>query len=159
MSDGKTIKIDDINYAIYRIGNWENDYEINQIGLSNEIPVTKSTLNHVKWSMDEIRSSKFALSDKEVNGFIAISFHLNPKIQEMDVDDVIELEEKEYNDILAELDNLELLDEDDSIPLNGEDYLIYKLEKDCHVTKSTPANEFTRQFHNDELKKIEDALN
>lgn len=159
MSDEEIINVNDINYAIYKIGEWENDYEINQIGLSNEIPVTKSTLNHVKWSMDEIRSSKFALSDKEVNGFIAISFHLNPKIQEMDVDDVIELEEKEYNDILAELDNLELLDEDDSIPLNGEDYLIYKLEKDCHVTKSTPANEFTRQFHNDELKKIEDALN
>ncbi|AMD16964.1 hypothetical protein TL18_02345 [Methanobrevibacter sp. YE315] len=159
MSDEEIIKVNDINYAIYKIGKWENDYEINQIGLSNEIPVTKSTLNHVKWSMDEIRSSKFALSDKEVNGFIAISFHLNPKIQEMDVDDVIELEEKEYNNILAELNNLELLDEDDSIPLNGEDYLIYKLEKDCHVTKSTPANEFTRQFHNDELKKIEDALN
>ena len=35
---------------------------------------------------------------------------------------------------------------------------IYKLEKDCHVTTSTPANEFTQKFYESELKKIEDAL-
>ena len=33
---------------------------------------------------------------KQVNGFVAIAYHLNPKIQEMDLEDVIELEEKEY---------------------------------------------------------------
>ena len=37
-------------------------------------------------------------------------------------------------------------------------YLIYKLEKDCHVTTSIPANDFTKKFYQDELKRIEDAL-
>lgn len=153
-----SIDVNDINYAVYKIGDWKNDYEINQIGLSREIPVTKNTLNHVKWSMDEIRNSKFDMSDKEVNGFVAIAEQLNPKIQEMDLDEVIELEETEYNNILDELNDLELLDETESIPLDGEDYLIYKLEKEHHVTKSTPANERTRQFYISELKRIREAL-
>lgn len=157
MADNE-INVDDINYAVYKIGEWKNHYEINQIGLSREIPVTKNTLNHVKWSMEEIRNSKFDMSDKEVNGFVAIAEQLNPIIQEMELEDVIELEEKEYKNILDELDGLELLGENDSIPIDGEDYLIYKLQKEHHVTKSTPANEFTQQFYISELKRIKDAL-
>ena len=158
MADENIINLDDINYAVYKIGEWKNHYEINQIGLSREIPVTKNTIDHIKFSMDEIRNSEFALSDKKVNGFVAIAFQLNPKVQEMEIDDIVELEEKEYNDILSELENLELLSDDETIPLDNEEYLIYKLEKDCHVTTSTPANEFTRKFYADELKKIEEAL-
>ncbi|WP_458455298.1 hypothetical protein [Methanobrevibacter sp.] len=158
MANDEIISVNDINYAIYKIGEWKNKYEINQIGWSSEIPVTKNTLNHVKWSMEEIRNSRFAFSDKEVNGFVAIALQLNPKLQDMDVEDLIKLEEKEFDDIQNELENLELLDENESIPLDGKDYLIYKLEKECHVTKSTPANEFTKEFYDNELKKIEDAL-
>ena len=80
--------------------------------------------------MDEIRNSKFDISDKTVNGFVAIALQLNSKLQEMDLDEVIELEEKEYKNILEELDNLDLLNDEDSLPLDGEDYLIFKLEKD-----------------------------
>ncbi len=158
MADDEIIKCDDINYAIYKIGEWENDYEINQIGLSREIPVTDLTVFHMKFSMDEIRNTKFDMDDKQVNGFVAIAEQLNPKIQEMELDEVIELEEKEYQNIINELDALELLDENESIPLNTEDYLIYKLEKEHHVTKSIPANEFTRQFYISELKRIKEAL-
>ena len=158
MEDEEIINLDDINYAVYKIGEWKNHYEINQIGLSREIPVTKNTITHIKFSMDEIRNSQFSLSDKTVNGFVAIAMQLNPKVQEMELDDVIELEEKEYQNILSELDGLDVLSDDESIPLDGEEYLIYKLEKDCHVTTSTPANEFTQKFYEDELKKIEDAL-
>jgi len=158
MTDEKTINLDDINYAVYKIGEWKNHYEINQIGLSREIPVTKNTIMHIKFSMDEIRASQFDLSDKKVNGFVAIAMQLNPKVQEMQLDDIIDLEEKEYQSILDELENLEVLSEDESIPLETEDYLIYKLEKDCHVTTSIPANEFTKQFYKDELKRIEEAL-
>ena len=158
MADDEMINVDDINYAIYTIGEWENSYEINQIGLSSEIPATKNTLTHVKFSMEEIRNTKFSSSDKIVNGFVAIALHLNPKVQDMELEEVIDLEEKEYQNILKELEGLELLDDGESIPLNGEDYLIYKLEKDCHVTKSTPANLFTINYYNNELKKIEDAL-
>ncbi|MDO5809589.1 MAG: hypothetical protein Q4Q37_00725 [Methanobrevibacter sp.] len=52
MTDEKIINLDDINYAVYKIGDWKNHYEINQIGLSHEIPVTKNTITHIKFSMD-----------------------------------------------------------------------------------------------------------
>ena len=155
MSEEKVISLNDINYAVYKIGDWKNHYEINQIGLSSEIPVTKNTITHIKFSMDEIRASQFSVSDKTVNGF---AMQLNPKVQEMELDDIIELEQTEYQNILEELENLDVLSDEDSIPLENDEYLIYKLEKDCHVTTSTPANEFTKKFYQNELKKIEDAL-
>ena len=158
MSSDEIINIDDINYAVYKIGDWKNNYEINQIGISSEIPVTKNTVHHVKLSMEEIRMSTFEISDKSVNGFVAIALQLNPKVQEMEMDDVIALEEKEYEDILKELDDLVLLDDDKTLSLETEDYLIYKLEKDCHVTNSIPANKYTKRFYFEEMKRIEDAL-
>lgn len=160
---GKTeenkIKADDVNYAIYKIGDWDNDYEINQVGLSSEIPVTENTMDHVKLSMDEIRRAEFEIDNKTVNGSVAIAFQLNSKIQEMDLADAIELEQKEFDNITEELANVELMDNDDEISLDSKDYLIYKLEKECHVTKSIPANDFTKKYHDMEIKKIEDALN
>ncbi len=158
MSDDKVINLDDINYAVYKIGEWKNHYEINQIGLSREIPVTKNTIDHIKFSMEEIRNTEFSISDRKVNGFVAIAMQLSSVVQEMELDDVVDLEEKEYQNILEELENLDVLSDEDSIPLETDEYLIYKLEKDCHVTTSIPANEFTKQFYKDELKKIEEAL-
>lgn len=158
MADEKIINLDDMNYAVYKIGEWKNHYEINQIGLSREIPVTKNTIDHIKFSMDEIRNSQFEISDKTVNGFVAIAMQLNPKVQEMKLDDVIELEEKEYECILNELENVELLDDDETLPLESEEYLIYKLEKECHVTTSIPVNKFTKRFYLEEMKRIDDAL-
>lgn len=152
------INVDDMNYAIYKIGNWKNKYEINQIGLSSEIPATKNTLNHVKFSMDEIRNTEFSISDKKVNGFVAIAMQLNPKVQKMELDDIVALEQEEFDNIVLELDDLELLNDDEDIPLETDEYLIYKLEKECHVTTSIPANDFTKEFYKQELKKIEDAL-
>ena len=158
MSEDNKINVNDINYAVYKIGNWKNEYEINQIGLSKEIPVTKPTITHIKFSMDEIRKSQFDISNKTVNGFVAIAFQLNPKIQEMDLEDVIELEQKEFDNIIDELDNLELLDDNSTIDLDDENYLIYKLEKECHVTTSIPANEHTKKYYEDEMKRIDDAV-
>ena len=158
MSDENKIDVNDINYAVYKLGNWENNYEINQIGLSKEIPVTKPTITHIKFSMDEIRKSQFNISDKTVNGFVAIALQLNPKVQEMDLDDVISLEQEEYDNIIGELDNLDLLDENSTIDLDDENYLIYKLEKECHVTTSIPANEHTKKFYEAEMKRIDDAV-
>lgn len=158
MSDDKKINVNDINYAIYKLENWKNTYEINQIGLSKEIPVTKPTITHIKFSMDEIRKSQFDISNRTVNGFVAIAFQLNPKIQEMELDDVIELEQKEFDNIIDELDNLELLDEDSTVDLDDDSYLIYKLEKECHVTTSIPANEHTKKYYEEEMKRIDDAV-
>ena len=158
MDDDKKINADNINYAVYKLGNWQNDYEINQIGLSKEIPVTKPTVTHIKFSMDEIRNAQFEISDKTVNGFVAIALQLNPKVQEMDIEDVITLEKEEFDKICAELDSLELLDDGSAIDLDDENYLIYKLEKECHVTQSIPANEHTRKFYEAEMKRIDDAV-
>lgn len=157
MAEDEIINFDDMNYAIYRIGSWKNDYEINQIGLSREIPVTENTLFHVKLTMEEIRKSQFNISDKDVNGFVAIAYHLNSKIQEMDLDDAIRLEEEEYENILKELDDLDVLSEG-STPLETDQYLIYKLEKECHVTNSIPANKYTKKFYLDEMKRIDDSV-
>ena len=158
MDNKETIKLDDINYAIYKIGDWSNHYEINQIGLSREIPVTKNTVWHVKFSMEEIRNTKFEMSGKTINGFVLFALQLNPNVKNMDLDEVIALEEEEYQNILKEIEDLDLLDDKGTIPLDNDEYLIYKLEKECHVTTSTPANEFTENFHAKELKKIEEAL-
>ena len=158
MSDDKKIDVNDINYAVYKLGNWKNDYEINQIGLSKEIPVTEPTITHIKFSMDEIRKSQFDISTKTVNGFVAIALQLNPKVQEMDLDDVIELEQKEYDNIIDELDNLELLADGSTIDLDDDTYLIYKLEKECHVTTSIPANENNKKYYEAEMKRIDDAV-
>ena len=158
MVEDNLVKLDDVNYAVYKIGDWKNEYEINQIGLSKEIPVSGPTLTHVKLSMDEIRKSEFEIGDVKVNGFVAIALQLNSKVQKMNLDDVIALEEEEFSKILEELDDLELLDPSDTIPIDSEDYLIYKLEKDCHVTNSIPANDFTRKFYLEEMRRIEDAV-
>ena len=158
MVDNEKINVDDIIYAIYKLGDWKNHYEVNQIGLSREIPVTKNTITHVKFSMDEIRASQFEISDQTVNGFVAIAIQLSSKIQDMEIEDVIKLEEKEFQNILKELDDLKVLDDDTTVPLDGEEYLIYKLEKDCHVTNSIPANDYTKKFYLEEMKRIEDAL-
>ena len=158
MTDVEKIKVDDINYAIYKIGDWKNHYEINQIGLSKEIPVTKPTVTHIKFSMDEIRNAQFEISDKTVNGFVAIALQLNPKVQEMELGDVINLEQEEFDKISEELDNLELLADDLTLDLDDDNYLIYKLEKECHVTHSIPANEHTRKYYEAEMKRIDDAV-
>ena len=76
MEKPEIINFDNINYAIYKVGSWKNHYEINQIGLSKEVPVTKATLHHVKLSMDEIRKSEFDIDNKTVNGFVAIALQL-----------------------------------------------------------------------------------
>ena len=93
MDNEEIINLDDINYAIYKIGDWSNHYEINQIGLSREIPVTKNTVSHVKISMEEIRNTKFDMQDKSINGFVLFALQLNPNVQKMELDDVIALEE------------------------------------------------------------------
>ena len=158
MSDENKIDVNDINYVVYKLGNWKNNYEINQIGLSKEIPVTKPTITHIKFSMDEIRKSQFDISNKTVNGFVAIALQLNPKVQEMNLDDVVALEQEEYDKIMEELDALELLDDNSTINLDDDTYLIYKLEKECHMTTSIPANEHTKKYYEAEMKRIDDAV-
>ena len=158
MAEENKIDVNDINYAVYKLGNWKNDYEINQIGLSKEIPLTKPTITHIKFSMEEIRKAQFDVSNKTVNGFVAIALQLNPKVQDMDLDDVISLEQEEYDNIIEELDNLELLDDDSTVDLDDENYIIYKLEKECHMTISIPANEHTKKYYENEMKRIDDAV-
>lgn len=152
------INFNDINYAIYKLGNWKLNYKINQIGLSNEIPFTKNTKEHIILSMNEIRKAEFEINNVKVNGFVVIAYQTNNEFKQTDLKDIIKLEEEEYENILKELDSLELVD-NGSVELETEKYLIYKLEKECHITKAIPANQYTMKHHIEEIKKIEKSLN
>ena len=151
----KKIDVNNENYVIYKLGKWQNVYKINQVGFSSEIPVTEVTRNHVISSIDKIREVTFDLDDEKVNGCIAIGYSINPEIQKMDPQDIIELEEKEYNMIIDELNKLELLNKG-SIPLDTEDYLIFKLEVHHHNIVSIPVNDFTKKYHEAEIKKLKE---
>ena len=91
MADEKEIKCDNINYAVYRIGKWANDYEINILGTASEMPVTKPTLEHMVKHMDHIRASVFEIGGKEVNGMIGLAMQFNPSFASSDLDELIEL--------------------------------------------------------------------
>ncbi|OWT32859.1 hypothetical protein BGI41_05405 [Methanobrevibacter sp. 87.7] len=155
-----TVKCDDIDYAIYTVSNWKNDYKINLIGTSKEIPVTKVTREHVLFSLEQIRKSEFDINGTKVNGLVALGRQLNPEIQEMPLDELISLEEKEYKNITEEILELPMLPEDEEIDLSTEDYLIYKLVKDEHsITSPKPANKFTLDYHMSEIKKLQKQNN
>ena len=149
----KGIKCKDRNYAIYRIGNWKNDYKINVIGTSTEIPITSPTKHHVELNMEQIRSSSFEFNGKEVNGMVGLAIQLNPSLideniddlveLEENIDDLVELEEKEFNLISEELNNLELKKDNEEIDPNSFEYLIYHLVYEGHNLTSKPANDFT----------------
>ncbi|KZX15311.1 hypothetical protein MBCUT_15800 [Methanobrevibacter cuticularis] len=155
-SANEKISFSDINYAIYKIGNWKNSYEINLIGDSNEIPVTEATKNHVLLSMEEIRKSRFDIGDKKVNGLVALAIQLCDKFKDSDIDELVAKEEKEYENILNELNDLEVENPNDSIELENDKFLIYKLEKEDHVTIARPANKFTENHHIEEIKKLQE---
>jgi len=153
-SNNPIISFSDINYAIYRIGNWKNKYEINLIGTSREIPATENTKEHVLNNMEEIRKSQFEIGEREVNGIVGLSIQLNSQLQGKDIDEIVAEEEKEYENIVNEINALELEDSNDSIELENDKFLIYKLEKDHHVTVAKPANGLTMKHHVDEIARL-----
>ncbi|MBQ6813025.1 MAG: hypothetical protein IJP12_00145 [Methanobrevibacter sp.] len=150
------IKCDNINYAVYRIGDWENDYELNIIGTANEIPVTEPTLKHMLKQMDHIRVSVFEIGGKEVNGMIGLAMQFNPKFASRDLDELIEQEEKEYENIMAELNALELKGAKDIIFLDTDEYVIYKLEYDGHSLSPKPYNDYAKRHHMEEIKRLKE---
>jgi len=148
------ISFSDVNYAIYKLGAWKNSYKINLIGISSEIPVTEATKEHVLGNMNEIRNSKFELGEIEVNGIVGLSIQLNPKLQKEDINKIISEEEEEYKNIVEEINNLELETSDGSIELENDKFLIYKLEKDHHITVAKPANDKTLKHHAEEIMRL-----
>jgi len=148
------ISFNDVNYAIYKLGKWKNSYRINLIGTSNEIPVTETTKEHVLNNMYEIRKSKFELGEKEVNGLVGLSIQLNPQLQGENIDDIVAEEEEEYKNIVDEINALELEDSEGSIELENDKFLVYKLEKDHHVTVAKPANGKTLKHHVEEIERL-----
>ena len=132
------INCDNINYAVYRIGNWENDYEINILGTASEIPVTKPTLEHMVKQMDHIRASVFNIGGKR------------------DIDELIELEEKEHENIMNELNSLELKEAKDVIFLDTDEFVIYKLEYDGHTLSPKPYNDYAKRHQMEEIKRLKE---
>lgn len=150
------INCDNINYAVYKIGNWQNDYEINIIGTANEIPVTKPTLEHMLKQMDHIRVSVFNIGGKEVNGMIGLAMQFNPSFASRDLDELVELEEKEYKNIMDELNGLELKDAKDVIFLDTDEFVIYKLEYDGHTLSPKPYNDYAKKHQMGEIKRLKE---
>jgi len=150
------ISFDDINYTIYKIGKWKNNYRINLIGTSNEIPATETTKRHVLNNMNEIRNSKFELDGREVNGIVGLSIQLNPQLQGENIGDMMAEEEKEYKNIVDEINGLELEDSDGSIELENDEFLIYRLRKRHHVISAKPANGLTVKHHAEEIQRLKE---
>lgn len=150
------INCDNINYAVYKIGNWQNDYEINIIGTANEIPVTKPTLEHMLKQMDHIRVSVFNIGGKEVNGMIGLAMQFNPSFASRDLDELVELEEKEYKNIMDELNGLELKEAKDVIFLDTDEFVIYKLEYDGHTLSPKPYNDYAKKHQMEEIKRLKE---
>ncbi|MDR2545574.1 MAG: hypothetical protein LBD03_08615 [Methanobrevibacter sp.] len=148
------IKFSDINYSIYKIGSWNNSYKINLIGKSNEIPVTKSTVDHVLLSMNEIRKSNFEVDGENINGILALSTQLNSELKETPIKELIAIENDEYKNIVDEINELKLETPEKSVKLDNDQYLIYKLEKEHHITIAKPANKFTENYHVEEIEKL-----
>jgi len=154
LSDTNMISFDDVNYAVYKVGNWKNSYKINLIGTSNEIPVTEVTKDHVLFNINEIRNSTFEIEGKEVNGIVALSMQLNNALQGIAIDELINEEKEEYENIVNEINSLELEDSNGAIELENNKFLIYKLEKDHHITVAKPANDFTMKHHAREIQRL-----
>ncbi|MBE6512550.1 MAG: hypothetical protein E7Z75_05365 [Methanobrevibacter olleyae] len=156
MAEDKEIKCDNINYAVYKIGDWKNDYEINIIGTASEIPVTKPTLEHMLKQMDHIRTSVFEIGVKEVNGMIGLAMQFNPSFASRDIDELIELEDKEFKNIMDELNSVELKDAEDTIALDTDEFVIYKLEYDGHTLSPKPYNEYAKRHQMEEIKRLKE---
>ena len=156
MAEDKEIKCDNINYAVYKIGNWKNDYEINIIGTASEIPVTKPTLEHMLKQMDHIRTSVFEIGGKEVNGMIGLAMQFNPSFASRDIDELIELEDKEFENIMDELNNVELKNAEDTIALDTDEFVIYKLEYDGHTLSPKPYNDYAKRHQKEEIKRLKE---
>ncbi len=148
------IKCNDKNYAIYKVANWENEYRINIIGTSNEIPVTEPTKTHILKNMEQIRLAEFEIGDTKLNGMLGLAMQLNPNLADEKLEDLIDLEQKEFEMITSELENLEYKSAKDRINIDTTNYLIYKLEFDGHNLTSKPVNDFTKMYHMEEIKKL-----
>lgn len=152
----ETISAANINFAIYKVADWENEYKINILGTSRELPVTKVTKDHMLKNMEQIRLSEFELGSKTVNGMVALAMQLNPEIAKENIDDLVKLEEKEFEMIIDELNKIELKENSEFIDLNSDEFLIYKLEYDGHMLVSKPANDYTQKHHIEEIKRLKE---
>lgn len=140
---------DDNSYAIYRLGNWSNKYNINLLGIDNEIPTTQITRDQSLKIMEKIRKYNFAFKGVEINGMLGLAIrfsNLYATLKYDSLDELISLEELEYKNIKKELANLKLEDPKNFIELNNEKFLIYKLKENCQgAVMSRPVNNFTRE--------------
>ncbi len=150
------IECGDINYSVYTIGKWDKNYEINLIGTSPQIPATQPTKKHVMLQMEQIRNARFTWQEKEVNGMIGLALQLNKQLQEKPVDDLIKQEKQEFEQITRELKKLKLKNNKETIKLDTNEYLIYKLEMEHDGIKPRPATPYTEEYHKKEVEEIKE---
>ncbi len=106
--------------------------------------------------MDYIRVSVFNIDGKEVNGMIGLAMQFNPSFASRDIDELIELEEKEHENIMNELNSLELKEAKDVIFLGTDEFVIYKLEYDGHTLSPKPYNDYAKRHQMEEIKRLKE---
>ena len=104
--------------------------------------------------MDHIRVSVFEIGGKEVNGMIGLAMQLRQSIQARDLDELIQQEEKEFELIMEELNAIELKSAEDTISLDTDEYVIYKLEYDGHSLSPKPYNDYAIRHHKEEIERL-----
>lgn len=156
--DKNEIKFGNMDYSIYTIGDWDNEYKLNVTGRSKEIPASNPTKKHVLYQMKQIRNAVFDWKNVEVNGMVGLGLQFNKELRDLPVNELIELEKKEYENICEEIENLKLKDDNESIKLENDTYLIYKLEMEHDGMKPSPANSFTEEFHKKEIEELKGKL-
>ena len=151
---GKEIIFGNDNYTIYRVGDWKHDYKLNVTGTSSQLPASEPTKKHVLSQMEQIRKAEFEWEGKKVNGMIGIGLQLNEDFQKLSAEELINLEEKEYKQILEELDNLKLEDNNKFLSLETKDFLVYKLEMAHEGLQVQPATPYTLEYHLNEIEEL-----
>ena len=85
---------------------------------------------------------------------IGLGMQLNQSMQKRDLDELIQQEEKEYQSIMEELNALELKSAEDTISLDTDEYVIYKLEYDGHTLSPKPYNDYAIRHQKEEIERL-----
>ena len=87
---------------------------------------------------------------------IGLAMQFNPSFATRDIDELIELEEKEFKNIMDELNSAELKTAEDTIALDTDEFVIYKLEYDGHTLSPKPYNDYAKRHQMEEIKRLKE---
>ena len=87
---------------------------------------------------------------------IGLAMQFNKSFASRDLDELIDLEEKEFKNIMDELNSIELKKAEDTISLDTDEFVIYKLEYDGHTLSPKPYNDYAKRHQMEEIKRLKE---